>query len=228
MGEWSAMLKGESFDLQGLTQQFRSPELRVTCESDGWFLHAAEFTDAKDANEVRDLSLELIKRLNGVAKLFHPNFRAVAFGGSIDFHDGEQRHVYLFPTLDEGRSRDSASLATDGKTVALTISETRMAMCAMNDRVARALRLFGYEHTWDNLYKVYEVIEEEIGGEAIRNNWPNGHRLRSFTSTANNWQAVGDAARHGHKKLDPPKNPMPLTEAANLIREWLGFWLKLK
>lgn len=228
MDGWSVMLKGEDFDLHDLSTQFRSPELRITKESDGWFLHASEFDDARDYHEVRDLAHELINRINGVAKLTRSNFRTVKFAGSADYRDGEKHHIYVSAHA-EGRSYATASLSTSNdEPVPPTISESRMTICAADARIARAFRLFGYEHTWDTLYKVYEVMEEEFGIKEIRSRWPNGHRLKTFTSTANNRQAVGDAARHGHEKQDPPKNPMQVEEATSLIKGWLEHWLELK
>jgi hypothetical protein len=90
------------------------------------------------------------------------------------------------------------------------------------------MRLFGYEHTWDNLYKVHEVMKEDVGAGEIKVHFPNGCRLETFTRTANARRAAGDGARHGHEKNEPPKNPMSLAEARDLIRGWLAHWLASK
>jgi hypothetical protein len=74
---------------------------------------------------------------------------------------------------------------------------------------------------------VLDIIREDVGdlrsiesrsGVATR-------EISRFTQTANSYQALGSAARHAILRNAPPKSPMPLSEATELIRRLLRFWL---
>lgn len=60
------------------------------------------------------------------------------------------------------------------------------------------------EAGWDN-GDVAEAAQMSVG------------ELKRFTATANNVTALGPHARHGAKGFKPPRKPMSLTEAQNLI-----------
>ncbi|MBD1811084.1 hypothetical protein NDA07_18880 [Microcoleus vaginatus DQ-U2] len=53
-------------------------------------------------------------------------------------------------------------------------------------------------------------------------------KISQFTHTANSQSAIGDDARHGVERNDPPKEPMPKSEAVALIRNLLKQWLEWK
>ncbi len=53
-------------------------------------------------------------------------------------------------------------------------------------------------------------------------------KISQFTHTANSQSALGDDARHGVDRNDPPKEPMSLSEADALIRNLLQKWLQWK
>lgn len=53
-------------------------------------------------------------------------------------------------------------------------------------------------------------------------------KISQFTHTANSQSAIGDDARHGVDRNDPPKEPMPKSEAEALIRNLLKQWLEWK
>jgi len=75
--------------------------------------------------------------------------------------------------------------------------------------IARAL-LHIREPNWWNLFKVYEIIKEEVGGdkEIQKTGWVTKEELSLFWQTAQSWEALGDAARHADKKYKAPENTM--------------------
>ncbi len=83
-----------------------------------------------------------------------------------------------------------------------------------------------FEPNWINLYKVYEIVNKDAGRTKIEQ-WTN-KKIGLFTHTANSQSAIGDDARHGVDKHDPPKEPMSLSEARALIRNLLKQWLQWK
>jgi hypothetical protein len=94
--------------------------------------------------------------------------------------------------------------------------------------VADALRFF-LEPTWFNLYKVYELISDDVGGsKAIAAQFGITEAQQNrFTGSANNRGASGDAARHALKQK-PMKNPMPLKDGQALMRRLLDQWIRSK
>jgi hypothetical protein len=98
-------------------------------------------------------------------------------------------------------------------------------------KVAKALRLLGTEeHDWVSLYRLYEVIEDDVGSldNIVRYGWATKASIRRFKHTANSPGAVGDASRHGKESTTSPPDPMDLGEARALIEVILHNWLRSK
>ena len=230
MSTWLVRLTGHDFDLRSLAEQVRSPECTVRKEkNDEYYLQSSSLDPSMDVESVRERGRELIQRLNGIARLLNLSARPVSFGGDVMLlRDDGTRDVWAFPPPLTVRS--AAVISVDGETEPRqpTTAEGWLAGADRDPKVARAVRLFGQEHTWDNLHKVLEAVEDAHGGEeALRGKeWVSRRRLRRFTSTANSARAVGDAARHGHERFAAPPNPMPLEEATELLQMLLGELLR--
>src|SRR5262245_39485099 len=92
---------------------------------------------------------------------------------------------------------------------------------AMEDkRVLEALRHFVPSPSWVNLYKVMEVVEGDVGN-IPRKGWASTSEFDRFTHTAVSEQ-------HAKGKVSPPKQPMSLWEAEELMRRVLVRWIKDK
>ncbi|MDJ0516324.1 MAG: hypothetical protein QNJ74_08720 [Trichodesmium sp. MO_231.B1] len=87
--------------------------------------------------------------------------------------------------------------------------------------------LTSYEHNFINLFKIYEIIRGEVGRKKIEG-WVTKKKVSDFTQTANHPDAIGYEARHGIGQGEPPKNPMSLSEAQNLIFDVIKKWLDWK
>jgi hypothetical protein len=71
MPEWSVRLKGHEFDLEELSDHFRSSERNVTKDEDGhYYLRSTDFDSMADDEAVRERALELVELMNRAAK-FH-------------------------------------------------------------------------------------------------------------------------------------------------------------
>ncbi len=97
--------------------------------------------------------------------------------------------------------------------------------------VAKALRLQCQEMDWVNLYRLLEVVREDVGGEdqIEDNGWAKEDEIESFTATANNSSVIGDEARHG--QIDgsgQPSKTMTLREARPWIKSIVFQWLEAK
>lgn len=93
-----------------------------------------------------------------------------------------------------------------------------------NKNIGRAFRLFsGVQADWSSLYKIYEIIEINVGKVWTRG-WVSKDEINRFTQTANSTAALGDDARHSNYKVPAPAEPMSLDEARTLIRKLLTKW----
>jgi len=103
-----------------------------------------------------------------------------------------------------------------------------LAKAIRNPVAVRVLRLRNTDDlSWSDLYRLYEVIEHDVGGATAieRAGWSSGALLERFTRSANSLHAAGDQARHGVERTDPPRNPLTLSEARELIDKLLRAWL---
>jgi hypothetical protein len=97
--------------------------------------------------------------------------------------------------------------------------------------MAKVLRLLGKaEPSWVDLYRIYEVLEGDLGGQhkAQALDWISESDLKLFKRSANSVKAAGDAARHGRELAEPPLHPMTLREARSFLREMVGDWIEHK
>jgi hypothetical protein len=103
-----------------------------------------------------------------------------------------------------------------------TLEEQIVAIAGTNERVEKALRLFGTrELDWVNLYRIYEVI-----GESAVECWTTKKERVRFRQSANHPIVSGDDARHGISKATPPVEPMELPEAQGLIMRVFTNWIQ--
>ena len=107
-------------------------------------------------------------------------------------------------------------------TVALALSDAS---------VAKAYRLLGRgAKNWVDLYRVYEVLEKDMGGQhsVQRLGWVTEDEIRRFKHSANSPAVGGDDARHGAEQHDAPSNPLSLEEAESVVHRLLAAWLEHK
>ncbi len=70
-----------------------------------------------------------------------------------------------------------------------------------DSEVETVVRLHGSPETsWGYLRYIFEVIQSDVGGLMVSQGWAAQPEIDTFTQTANSRQAIGDEARHGHKK----------------------------
>jgi len=95
--------------------------------------------------------------------------------------------------------------------------------------VAKVMRLRDTgDLDWRDLYPLYEVIEADVGGAMHQLGWATRKELELFERTANNPAAAGDKARHGVEKHKPPRKPMSLAHARELVDRIMRAWLEWK
>ena len=86
-------------------------------------------------------------------------------------------------------------------------------------QVGKVFKIFGKESLdWTDLYKIYELIQEDIKSNICKTGWTTDNEESRFTQTANYY-------RHGKSKFTLPDNPMTLEQADSFISYIIQKWL---
>jgi hypothetical protein len=236
--KWQVQVSGDLSDLKSLKDATAGLEIRIVEEKDVFYLEAVQLEAYENAREVFAASEKLALVISGIAKL--------GYGARDQITTS---HVY--ETKDDGAKtcsvflEDSISVrctlgivavgSTNGSSTVITTPvdpAKQWLVSAISDaNVEKALRLYGAgSHDWVGLYRLYEVIEGDLGGmtQVARMGYASESVLRRFKHTANSPGAVGDEARHGMQSSQPPQNPLPLHEAKAIIEAIFHAWLRSK
>jgi hypothetical protein len=206
----------------------------VAEEGHAFVLRSPGFDKLTDAGAVRQHAVELVEVLNGLAKITVGDFDAVSVG-AVTGDDGSGTHSIF--VVDEikprGRARGEVIDAATGQPVARGQASDLLQQCVISLRepnVGHALRVFAGPTSAENLWKVYEIIRDDVGDkrqlENMRLATPDEiERFRGVHYPS----ALGERARHAVEPSRPaPGNPMSLEEAQRFIARLLANWLSLK
>ena len=98
-----------------------------------------------------------------------------------------------------------------------------------DESVSRALLVFAQGGVrWSDLYHAFEIVQASVGGRMYDEGWIDRAEANLFSWTANSPAVVGEQARHGHQRNEPPPNPMAEDDAQRVIRALLRSWLDWK
>ena len=238
MPEWLVRLKGDELDLGYLPSLLRSAGHTVIEQNGGYYLRSSDFDSLDSGDAVLERGIAIIKMLNGAMRLRVPSFSGVGEDGvTVIEEDGRRQHFAYGSVSMQGRSRlraDATVLASDGgeqiePQPPPSNVESWLSLADTDQAVADALGFFR-ENTWISLFKVYEIIEKDLGGGGaiVRNGLAARKRLRRFTHTAQSSATLGDLARHAASRTEPPPQPMTIQEAELLLRQVMLSWLSSK
>ena len=237
MSQWLARLTGEKSDLQELSKLFGSADITVTEEYGNYYLTSSEFADLATAEEVRTVAAKMVDMINDVAFFHLGSFEPAEIDAVAEVREDGSRHHHV---LLEGSIRVRSRVGRAHLTITNTngnvvepdqpdVATTLMDAARAHRAVADALHFYR-KSDWGSLYKVFEIIRDDIGGERrlIQRGWINQEDLSRFTQTAQCREAIGDETRHAIKKFTPPSRPMGLSEARGVIKSILERWLQTK
>lgn len=237
MRQWLVRLKGEEFDLKELPKLFDSAEAMVIIEDGDYYLKSTRFADLSAAEEVLRVAIEMVDMINDVAFLHFDNIKSADVDAVAEVHEDGSRchHVFLRGSA-TARSRVGVArlTVTDSSGNAVESYQPSAAIVIMgaarrHTAVADALH-FHRKSDWGSLYKVFELIRDDVGGERrlIQRGCVSKRVLSRFRRTAQSRDAIGDEARHASKRYTAPRHPMTLSEARGVIKGILEHWLQTK
>ncbi|MBD1832369.1 hypothetical protein H6F61_06600 [Cyanobacteria bacterium FACHB-472] len=231
--KWLVLLEGKESHLTSLTQLLRSPERSVIKEEGSYYLSSSRFDLLTDDVEIYACATELLKLINGVAMLSLGDFKPFTLDVIVRFDEDGKRHPEVLLSaiwtiegfgfdIEWDESEDFYQHPSD--------LEAWITIAEQDEKVKKVFRILTErEHDWVNLYKVYEVVQDDVGSRITEDGWATKKKTECFTRTAQSPGAIGDDARHGvEKSSQPPKNPMSLVEAQRLIILIVRKWLEWK
>lgn len=217
--------------LRFLTQHVQDARCKVAYENGMFVLYSSDFENRTDAKEVRDLAVEVVWILNGLIQLgFGRLFPSVTVRRIIETTSlGERRVEELNePSPPAALPSDPVRLAES------TTVEGWLSSALQDSKVAEALHYYANEANWFNLYKVYEVIRDDVGEPTI-DHWQGKSKRKAFHATANTARMAPNRLRYDarHSTAGPggktaPGQQMTLEEAQGYVVSILLEWLRTK
>ena len=231
-------LAGEGFDLDILTDYFRSSRTTVEKIEDQYFLRIAGESWTGDDDIDWNVAEDELSQINGIAKLLQPNFRPATISGIATKNPvtGEMNSTLRVRCVAEIRSKASVKvrLLKDGIEVpqdTTTEAEKILSLCDKYEHLARTLLTYGaLPHEWRELSMVVDAIEDHHGSKRElekKDYYP--PKLDDFKATANSFKALKLAARHGwtEQKGGGVEEPtITLNDAKEVIHQLLEDTIK--
>lgn len=236
MKEWIVRLRGLPTQLQDLAKVFKSGNILIYENKENFYLKSPVLNGFLSVHDVLPIAYNLVELLNNALFLYFENFDTIEFASLVRMNDdgSHQNHIFLSSKA-TAKSRTGLAILTlideNGNTIPDTTPHeitTILDILTQYPNVADALHFFR-ECDWVNLYKVYEVVRDDLTEAVIiQQGWATKKQLGRFTQTAQSRDTLGDKARHASRKYKPHLEPMSLSEAKGLIKHLLIHWVQSK
>jgi hypothetical protein len=229
--KWLVLLDVKKSDFDNLSNLLRSSdEFSLMAENGEYYLTSSRWESLTNVSDVYLEATKPLRDISAVARIKFTDSPLLKPDMIYEVDEEGKRHGRraLSATINVGSSC-SVSIQLEGGQDIIPILEfdSWMKLAEEDEIVKNVFRqITEFEPNWINLYKVYEIVQNDAGKKKIQQ-WTK-NKISLFTHTANSQRAIGDDARHGVDDNDPPKEPMPLSEAKALIMTLLEKWLLWK
>jgi hypothetical protein len=219
MEEWTIQVVGDEAAVSRLADVVSGvAELRDD-RGDVLLVHP-DWQGLATAGEVAEAGAALLAQANGLIRLQHPEMQALRSGGAIRLMGGGARTYYDSATM---RLRMTISarvehIGADGLPVPPPPDPSPgwIAKATADPARGRAVREFGTASTWPDLYKVYEVIRQGLGGQKA---------VDALVGKAERSRFTQSAQLDRHADSAPHANPMTMDQGREFIARLLMHWL---
>lgn len=236
--EWKAYVEGERFDLDIAKELYPEDGLgfvRFSEDATGVHFRSEELDAAPDPGAPEAVSASLLERINACGRLVDPSFRPIRLTKRFLDIEGNQT-VILGTAVFEGRGRFTATgvvASSEGAhSTPLPPLAPRLVNLADRDSIAaEVMRILNAPGAlgWAELYKVFEIVEHELGGlnALVATGWTTRRMANNFTLSANRRDVSGDGARHARNAGRKPSadRSMTLDNGTDYIRDLTRSWL---
>lgn len=227
--KWYVRLVGNEYDVITLHSIIKgSKKYRIIKIQDSYYLYNKEYNKISNPSEVFDIVKEQLKNLNAITKTNKNDYKFLDVD-AIKYRDESgtiKQNVFVGVTITA-----NSMIRVTGRIVSGTSSKQKpknqlkidklLKVVNNDNNIKKFINIINTKSlNWVELYNIFEIVEENIGTGNIEN-FITKSRLKLFKHTAN------FEARHG-KSIIPPKNPMKIREAEEMILFLAREWLKLK
>lgn len=218
-------LIGNRLDLDDIKKRLKSSVWEILIEEDKYYLTSENLDVLEDNRDTLSVAKQFVEILNGVSNVIHLDHRNINVGDLKRVSADGKRHFVMITETLKLRDRLSITIIRDGVDVTESMDSSIplskwLEKAEENENVMSVVHFFN-EITWYNLYKIYEVINRDVGGQKELYRMIDKDRISSFT---NNAQYVRHAKRLGEK----PTKSMNIYEAHLLIKELAEKWMGMK
>lgn len=231
--KWKVRLEGDERGLEDLADSFDDdPEI---FEDEGnYFVWSSRFEDLDDAGEVREVAQELVQYIRNFGERDSLWVEELEISHVHEILDDGSEHTYVRAEaatvqVKAGPVRVQPASDEDEGPVHLPADRTQewTQLALEDDKVAELAELLDQGDDWVNLYRIYEFIQANIESDdnIVAQGWWSQNEKDLFKRTANSREAIGDDARHGQERTEPPRNPISHAEAKRLIDTLIDHWL---
>lgn len=234
MPEWRAKLKGSGIDLRRAAHLFRTAHYHVIEERSDFYLVSPELLQV-ETGEADERAKDIVARMNAVMLLEDPGSEPVVVHGvqRTDQGPGAPCIVTMSPVVMTGRGALFAELTkaqSEEGEPSPSEAERWINAATRDPAVAKVLRFLSSRSTPSHLYKAYEVLREDMGGESeLRlRRWATRDALSRFRFAIQDEQTSGEAARHAIPAAGAPRNQWTIERAEEFLRRLVRVWLNFK
>ena len=234
--KWEVQIDGDKHVLKEIVKSLQDDALKIIEREDRYYLKLTSFDNINTSEEVRAEALKILPVLTGAIIISLGGIEPLKLLDVTRVNDNGIRDIFLF--VEDGIAiNDNVALEIqkeNGKIESINSADnlpTLMKLSFSDPEVEKVYRILGSQkHDWVCLYRIYEIIEHDIGGinKIIQQGWAKKKTIELFKHTANSPKAVGDISRHGKESTLPPSNPMGLEEAKSFIKTLLKKWVTSK
>lgn len=225
---WRLVVSGNKTVLRKLADSSAHPHWRVVEDKGEFLLESPEIQHAQSFEAVEEIVQSVLQQINGslvLANIGHGPLTA----DIQQIGPNGKRTLFLKGEI-TARSSLSAVLTVIGPDGTIQKGESpgdliwrTLSKGEAHKEVSRALRLLTKGSDLFNLYRVYEIIREDAGGEKeiAARGWAPRKQLVLFRRSA-------QLERHGVSRGQPPSEPMTLKNARRLVHGLCRRWVASK
>ena len=168
--KWKVLIIGDLFDLDELSKSLVDDNLKLINQDNSFFLESNQFENFNSDKEVFSRVQELLPILSGATRLSLRGKLPLKIDCIIRIHsDGhEDEYKYLNDSISLRGSVVYKTSNPDGTMKIIRPADNIpnwLSLSQKDQKVATVLRLIGnYNYDWVNLYRIYEIIENDVGG----------------------------------------------------------------
>src|SRR3990172_1242885 len=173
---WEVQLTGDPTDLQMLADTFTGGEIQVAKSGKEYVLRSSQFELLDSAASVRESAIELVIVLSGSVRLVLGARGAIRVGAAVSRvrPNGERESITVLVGQAVSHERALPITVVHGTQIHRPADPIlKWLPLAMQDPVvAKALRLRNADDLdWVDLYRIYEVIENEVDRPMHKLSW---------------------------------------------------------